>query len=79
MADHMREDSVGHISLLAAENLRLGTKLVDKEGQIVGLTEQINKLESTLNEQSLALAQMSQDLQETVQLQMQQQHDLQEL
>ena len=80
LADHMREESVAHLSLLAAENLRLGKRLLEKEEQITVLTEQNRKLEKTLGQQSLEFAQTSQKQQQMIErLQAQQQHDLHKL
>ena len=45
MADHMKEDSISHISLLAAENHRLSKRLLEKEEQICLLTQQNAELE----------------------------------
>ena len=52
MADHMKEDSIAHISLLAAENCRLSKRLLEKEEQICLLTHQNTELEEKTTEQS---------------------------
>ena len=59
MADHMKEDSIAHISLLAAENRRLSKRLSEKEEQICLLTQQNAELEEKTTQQS-------QDLREKV-------------
>ena len=59
MADHMKEDSIAHISLLAAENHRLSKRLLEKEEQICLLTQQNAELEEETTIQS-------QDLREKV-------------
>ena len=64
MADHMKKDSIAHISLLAAENHRLSKRLLEKEEQICLLTQQNAKLEEKSNTQS-------QDLREKVTSQLQ--------
>ena len=59
MADHMKKDSIAHISLLAAENHRLSKRLFEKEEQICLLTQQNAELEEKTIKQS-------QDLREKV-------------
>ena len=59
MADHMKKDSIAHISLLAAENHRLSKRLLEKEEQICLLTQQNAELEEKTTKQS-------QDLREKV-------------
>ena len=59
MADHMKKDSIAHISLLATENHRLSKRLLEKEEQICLLTQQNAKLEEKTTKQS-------QDLREKV-------------
>ena len=59
MADHMKKDSIAHISLLAAENRRLSKRLLEKEEQFCLLTQQNAKLEEKTTKQS-------QDLREKV-------------
>ena len=49
VADHMKEDSISHISLLAAENYRLCKDLLEKEEQIVLLTQKNSELEEKTN------------------------------
>ena len=58
MADHMKKDSISHISLLAAENHRLSKRLLEEE-QICLLTQQNAELEKKTTKQS-------QDLREKV-------------
>ena len=52
MADHMKEGSISHISLLAAENCRLIKRLLEKEEQICLLTQQNAKLEEKTTKES---------------------------
>ena len=52
MAGHMKEDSITHISLLAAENHRLSKRLLEKEEKICLLTQQNTELEEKTTEQS---------------------------
>ena len=59
MADHMKKDSIAHISLLAAENHHLSKRLLEKEEQICLLTQQNAELEEKTTKQS-------QDLREKV-------------
>ena len=51
MADHMKNDSISHISLLAAENHRLSKRLLKKEEQICLLTQQNAELEEKTTKQ----------------------------
>ena len=51
MADHMKKDSISHISLLAAENHCLSKRLLEKEEQICLLTQQNAKLEEKTTKQ----------------------------
>ena len=62
MADHMKEDSISHISLLAAENYRLCKDLLEKEEQIVLLTQKNSELEEKTNNQLQDLTQTQQEL-----------------
>ena len=59
MADHMKEDYITHISLLATENHFLSKRLFEKEQQICLLTQQNTELEEKISQQS-------QDLREKV-------------
>ena len=59
MANHMKKDSIAHISLLASENHRLSKRLFEKEEQICLLTQQNTELEKKTTKQS-------QDLREKV-------------
>ena len=59
MADHIKNDSIAHIYLLAAENHRLSKRLLEKEEQICLLTQQNAELEEKTTKQS-------QDLREKV-------------
>ena len=59
MADHMKKDSIAHISLLAAENHRLSKRLLEKEEQICPLTQRNTELVEKTTKQS-------QDLREKV-------------
>ena len=52
MADHMKEDSTSHISLLGAENHHLSKRLLEKEEQICLLTQQNAELEEKTSKQS---------------------------
>ena len=74
MADHMKEDSIAHISLLAAENHRLSKRLVEKEELVQELTQKFTSQSQEL-EAELKEAQR----QAIDQLQTQQQRDLQEI
>ena len=71
MADHMKKDSIAHISLLAAENNRLSKRLLEKEEQICVLTQQNAKLEEKTTKQSQDLREkitsQSQELTQTKQ------------
>ena len=64
MAEHMKKDSIAHISLLAAENHRLSKRLFEKEEKICLLTQQNAELEEKTTKQS-------QDLREKVTSQLQ--------
>ena len=59
MADHMKNDLIAHIYLLAAENHRLSKRLLEKEEQICLLTQENAELEEKTTKQS-------QDLREKV-------------
>ena len=59
MADHMKNDSIAHIYLLAAENHHLSKRLLEKEEQICLLTQENAELEEKTTKQS-------QDLREKV-------------
>ena len=52
MADHMKEASISHISLLAVENCRLSKRLLEKEEKICLLTQLNTELEEKITEQS---------------------------
>ena len=52
MADHIKNDSIAHIYLLAAENHRLSKRLLEKEEQMCLLTQQNAKLEDKTTKQS---------------------------
>ena len=56
MADHMKKDSISHISLLAAENHRLSKRLLEKEEQICLLTQENAELEEKTTKQSQDLS-----------------------
>ena len=45
MADHMKDDTIAHITLLAADNYRMSRRLVEKEEKINLLTKQNAHLE----------------------------------
>ena len=62
MANHMKEDSISHISLLAAENHRLSKRLLEKEEQICLLTQQNTELEEKTSKQSLDLRELRTDV-----------------
>ena len=62
MADHMKKDSIAHISLLAAENHCLSKQLLEKEEQICLLTQQITKLEEKTSKQSQDLRELRTDV-----------------
>ena len=57
MADHMKEDSISHISLLAAENHHLSKRLLEKEEQICLLTQQNTEQSHNLKEKVTSLSQ----------------------
>ena len=61
MADHMKNDSIAHISLLAAENHRLSKRLLEKEEQICLLTHQNTELEEKTTEQKQELTRTKQE------------------
>ena len=61
MADHMKNDSISHISLLAAENCRLSKRLFEKEEQICLLTHQNTELEEKTTEQKQELTRTKQE------------------
>ena len=52
MADHMKEDSIAHISLLTAENRHLSKRLVEKEEQMILLTRRNIDLEEKITKQA---------------------------
>ena len=60
MASHMKEDSIAHISLLAAENHRLSERLLGREKQMMLLTKRNNDLEERTTKQSLDLKEAQQ-------------------
>ena len=66
MADHMKKDSIAHISLLAAENHRLSKRLLEKEEQICLLTHQNAELEEKTTEQKQELTRTKQELAQKV-------------
>ena len=79
MADHMREDSVMHISLLATENLRL-------QAQVTSQSKELEQSKAKISSQSQDLDKMRAELQvaqqqaiDQLQAQQQQQHYLREL
>ena len=67
MAEHMKKDSIAHISLLAAENRRLSKRLFEKEEKICLLTQQNTELEENTTKQSQELALTKQELTRTMQ------------
>ena len=80
MADHMKKDSIAHISLLAAENHRLSKRLLEKEEQICLLTQQNTELGEKTTKQSQDLREkitsQSQELTRTNQELTQTKHEL---
>ena len=74
MADHRKEDSISHISLLAAENCRFSKRLLEKEEQICLLAEleektakQSQDLREKVTSQSQELTRTKQELTRTKQ------------
>ena len=83
MADHMMEDLISHISLLAAENHRLSKRLLEKEEQICLLTQQNTELEEKTTKQSQDLREkvtsQSQEITQTNQDLTQTKHELMQI
>ena len=83
MADHMKNDSIAHISLLAAENHRLSKRLLEKEEQICLLTQENAELEEKTTKQSQDLREkvtsQSQKLTRTYQELTQTKHELMQI
>ena len=83
MAEHMKKDSIAHISLLAAENHRLSKRLFEKEEQICLLTQQNSELEGKKTKQSQDLREkvtsQSQELTRTKQELMQTKYELMQI
>ena len=67
MVDHMKEGSIAHIFLLAAENRRLSMQLVEREEQMVLLIQQNTDLEDKIIELKEAQRQALQTQQELTQ------------
>ena len=69
MAEHMKEDLIAHISLLAAENHHLSKQLFEKEEQICLLTQQNAELEEKTSSQDVRekVTSQSQELTQTKQ------------
>ena len=83
MADHIKNDSIAHIYLLAAENHRLSKRLLEKEEQICLLTQQNAELEEKTTKQSQDLREkvtsQSQELTRTNQELTQTKHELMQI
>ena len=62
MAGHMKEESVAHISLLAAENQRLAKQLLERDEKMQQLMQQNTELSNRIDQQQRAY----QDLAERV-------------
>ena len=62
MTDHMKKDSIAHISLLAAGNHRLSKQLGEKEEQICLLTQWRHDLKKEVISQSTELTRTKQEL-----------------
>ena len=83
MADHIKNDSIAHIYLLAAENHRLSKRLLEKEEQICLLTQENAELEEKTTKQSQELREkvtsQSQELTRTNQELTQAKHELMQI
>ena len=69
MANHMKEDSIAHISLLAAENQSLSKRLVEREEQMFILVQKNFDLEETTSKQSQDLKEAQQHAIDRLQIQ----------
>ena len=81
MVDHMKENLIAHISLLAAENHHLSKRLLEREEQIIVLTRAKQELAQMVTSQTRELTQkvtsLGQELTQTKQMLTQTEQELQ--